>query len=747
MKLLSLEVEGLGLFSKRRHFSFAEDGVSIVFGPNESGKSTLMEAVVATIFGFEKKEQEERFRSWAPSAGFRAVVEAKVGPSVFMFSRDFATNEVVVTRLDGRKKNDVFRGDAGVRSKSEERRKYVALLQELFGFSDGELARKTAFVGQLDLETELTPELRGLVTGGGPTDFQRALEVLEDRFEGLTVENPWGSHKRRTKREIENNQDKLEQEEAKLELAEDFVRNSVSLKTETDRLREQKQNFERELGHEKGFLEKLSGLLKLQESLSEAKKLLDSETKAKLRQEKVRETLDKSRKNLPENFPVFAGVNADFSPLLARAVSAEDALAAAHQRLAEALDRETTARPVAGRLAASFWTIGFVPAVCFLVFLLVGYMLSRPLLCGLAGVGVSLGLAFLLFLRSRATGKRLSPAAVGAVKVGETREEITALEKERNHRVEELLALLPENERSMANGRGARQLAADYERYNYEKRHLAELEKGIGGEDKDSGEKGYRDALTSVAVLESRIEEFVLKADELLPLKDEPEKATATASRARARVSDLDEKLKSLESELREKDMAYSKLSATQVLPPEVHEEEIERLEKTRSRLLLRKDALVLAIDTLKECVHDYQAHPLERISERVSGLFGTVTGGRYRAVELSEDLEPELEVGQGPVAGRGIKVSASVLSAGALDQLHFCMRIAMLEELSGEKGLPLILDDPFVNFDTERLERARRLLSDLSGKLGFQVILFTHGERHLKWDAHVVRLDAADVL
>jgi uncharacterized protein YhaN len=68
-------------------------------------------------------------------------------------------------------------------------------------------------------------------------------------------------------------------------------------------------------------------------------------------------------------------------------------------------------------------------------------------------------------------------------------------------------------------------------------------------------------------------------------------------------------------------------------------------------------------------------------------------------------------------------------------------MRIAMLEELSSEKGLPLILDDPFVNFDDRRLERARRLLLELAAQRDLQVIMFTHGERHLTWDAHVIRL------
>jgi uncharacterized protein YhaN len=64
-----------------------------------------------------------------------------------------------------------------------------------------------------------------------------------------------------------------------------------------------------------------------------------------------------------------------------------------------------------------------------------------------------------------------------------------------------------------------------------------------------------------------------------------------------------------------------------------------------------------------------------------------------------------------------------------------------MIEELSGEKGLPLILDDPFVNFDDQRLERARMLLVSLVDQRDTQIIIFTHGDRHLTWDANVIRL------
>jgi DNA repair exonuclease SbcCD ATPase subunit len=738
MKIVTLEVEGFGPFAAPRRFTFAEEGVNIIFGPNESGKSTLMEAILATVFGFAKKGDEGSFRSWGRPRSFAAVVEFKAGDGLFRISRDFDTNEVSVLRTDAGKTKEVFRGDASARSRGEERREYASLLQELFGFSDGGLARKTTFVGQLELETELTPELRGLISGAGPADFQKASEVLEERFEDITVENPWGTRKRRTSREIEKTQEALRQARERLGIAENFLKNSSSLKTDTGRFEESIRTLKEKRDRGKGFLEKLSGLVGLQESLKDAEKLLDSETKARREQERIREGMDKSRQSLSEDFRLFGALSADIAPLLTRAVTTEDELAAARQKLAETTAPGVSAMPVAARPGLSPLGIGLLSGAMLLVFLLAGHLLHRPLLLGLVGVLASAVLAILLSSYSRARAPSAQQPAVPVEAARELREKIAAMESERRRLAGELLASFPDTERPLAEGLGVRQLSKEHEKYQDAKRRLAELEQSLPRESQETREAGHSKALNSVADIKLRIQKFVAEANELLALKNEPDKAAAAASGARAEIKSLESTLQSLESELLEKQLSYSRLSATEVLPPEACEEEIELLEKTLSGLLLRRDALKLAVETLRECVRDYQAHSVERLSERISTLFGAITEGRYKRVRLSEDFEPELEADANP------SVPPSALSTGAMDQLYFCMRMAFLEELTGEKGLPLILDDPFVNFDEERLERARKLLLDLAGQRGIQVILFTHGERPLDWDAHLIRLDAA---
>ena len=66
MLLDKLEVRGFGCFQDRE-FTFSE-GLNVVIGPNESGKSTLQQAIGAALFGFyryrvrgKRPDAESRF--------------------------------------------------------------------------------------------------------------------------------------------------------------------------------------------------------------------------------------------------------------------------------------------------------------------------------------------------------------------------------------------------------------------------------------------------------------------------------------------------------------------------------------------------------------------------------------------------------------------------------------------------------------------------------------------------------------
>ena len=121
MRILKVSVEGFGVFSSPRSFDFRGGGLNVVFGDNESGKSTVMEAIYATLFGFDKKETERAFTSWASSKSFSGSVDLGGPGWTVTFTRDFSSNEVSVVRSENGRSSELFRGDASPRSRGRRR--------------------------------------------------------------------------------------------------------------------------------------------------------------------------------------------------------------------------------------------------------------------------------------------------------------------------------------------------------------------------------------------------------------------------------------------------------------------------------------------------------------------------------------------------------------------------------------------------------------------------------------------------
>src|SRR5262245_55755503 len=55
MRLIHLEVENFGIFT-RRQFSFGDGRLALVYGANETGKSTLLQLLREVLFGFPHRD-------------------------------------------------------------------------------------------------------------------------------------------------------------------------------------------------------------------------------------------------------------------------------------------------------------------------------------------------------------------------------------------------------------------------------------------------------------------------------------------------------------------------------------------------------------------------------------------------------------------------------------------------------------------------------------------------------------------
>jgi uncharacterized protein YhaN len=140
-------------------------------------------------------------------------------------------------------------------------------------------------------------------------------------------------------------------------------------------------------------------------------------------------------------------------------------------------------------------------------------------------------------------------------------------------------------------------------------------------------------------------------------------------------------------------------------------------------------EAAQMAMKVLGEIKAVHHAEYLPPLQVAASSRFAKMTGGRYSAVRLA-DIWPRVSVTE---AGEQ-DIEPEYLSGGTSDQLYFALRLAATESLSRRTVLPLILDDPFVNFDPERLAQAMDILAHVARE-GRQVILFTHDPRQAEFE------------
>lgn len=170
---------------------------------------------------------------------------------------------------------------------------------------------------------------------------------------------------------------------------------------------------------------------------------------------------------------------------------------------------------------------------------------------------------------------------------------------------------------------------------------------------------------------------------------------------------------------------ATAVLQIIEVLPVDTSSDlgGIERsLKRFIDDIVERKDLATDAI-AIFEDIADQEAEKVSVLfgsESEVSNTFREITGGVYEEVGFDQANEV---IWVRTADGTGLE--ATQLSGGAYDQLYLSIRLALASKmLGGQKGF-FILDDPFLTSDTQRLARQFRILRDLS-EAGWQIIYFS---------------------
>ncbi|MFD0588144.1 AAA family ATPase [Paenibacillus sp. GCM10027627] len=187
--------------------------------------------------------------------------------------------------------------------------------------------------------------------------------------------------------------------------------------------------------------------------------------------------------------------------------------------------------------------------------------------------------------------------------------------------------------------------------------------------------------------------------------------------------------------------------------------ERLQQEEARRERLMKRELTLagldasmeryaVLAIGKalIDKTKRIYEEERQPAVLRNASRYIRHLTQGKYIRVHASSNrqgIEVENRDGQWVDSGK--------LSRGTAEQLYLAMRLALAKEYKPGANMPLLLDDPFVNFDADRLKAAIKWVAELADER--QIVLFTCHEHTrdmllaARGDAKLVDLSSAAAL
>jgi uncharacterized protein YhaN len=720
MRIDRVKLDGFGRFDQPVEYVFGS-GLNVVLGPNESGKSTLREAILAILLGFEDKAAEERHRPRGVNR-FRGEIELSAGEERWTVQRDFDSHQVVVSRKKGSEAARLYEGDANPRGRTDDLAAYLDVIEGILGFTDRGLGARTLVVGQGGLETAIDETIRQILSGSQQGDYDTVLTRLEERFFSLTRENPWSNRRKNRPREIEELEERLGQLDGRLERARAALRQGGTLLSEMESAGESLSGLRRAREEKDRLFESFREFFELNRERSELEKRLavlrDEKEKVKGFEAECRRT----EAGIGERLGHFRNAPPDFGDKMKNLGSLERevaALADEHRQRQAAL----TARTLSSQTRRNFIIGGVAVILTALAMWGAGVGWASLAIGLVVGVLTVVGLYFLGNRRERERMKLEASVLEMEDRLEQRKAEMSALESD----VRPIIGTrrLAEAIEEWREYRDLADLLSRHEQIRDSHRPLAEAE------------ADYDDVFQRLKLADARARDLIARSPYLANADQSLDDASSQVERLRREREALlaDEQRES--NRLEDLKLRRARQEGGQVDDAESLEDELADARERLAALRFRRDAFRMAVDVLKECVTEFQEGHLERLAGEAGTHLARITGGRWTRVTLDRHFVPSV------VDAEGRTFEPGSLSQGTRDQLHLALRLALIEGIFGDAGPALVLDDALVNCDAERLATIRAMLEQEVAR-GRQVLLFSHDPAYAGWGATVIRLKGA---
>ncbi len=184
------------------------------------------------------------------------------------------------------------------------------------------------------------------------------------------------------------------------------------------------------------------------------------------------------------------------------------------------------------------------------------------------------------------------------------------------------------------------------------------------------------------------------------------------------KLDEINERLTQITSAITEKQTEL-KTSFRNAQNPEDIKKEINELSQKIKTGKAFCDACDIATEILSDSFAEIRRGYGSELENKTLEIFSNLTDGRYSAINISKSLDITVE--QSGIFGTR---ELDYLSNGTADQAYLSLRLALSSLISEKEDMPVFLDDALSQYDDTRANRAIKFLKEYSNNS--QTVMFT---------------------
>ena len=691
MKILKLNISNFGLLHNKR--IELSEGLNLIYGENESGKSTIHSFIKGMLFGIDKSrgrptfnDMYDKYQPWKTPGSYDGSLEFEVDKKSYHIYRNFEKNnkEMIVTNVDTGRKLELSQAE----------------FQELLGGITKAAYDGTISIEQLKAKTDddLVYELQNHITNLSMTkseeiDVKKALDDLLEKRKEYDIKG--------LDEEIEELERKIKDGNQREEILEVKSSQLSKLVEQEEKLIKEKNEL---VKNDYYSINELNGLfikfpviktkygyyLDRQDQIEELKyKIVSTQKTLEINEEKNNEDVRSLRKSIES----IEGYKEEYNQIDKERIKIKNSQEEAH--------RKNRRRNL--NVMAPFLVIGLI--IALMNYNKNDFFFYMGVFTALTGIVMSLVLQLYEYknkkdyqLENNKINQTLEVKKKNIIKELETHK--VQVESELRNKYEDSLM------QQATISQLKKELKENQDKHTLLEEKAKQLEQEILGYLKNFNYI-YREDQKPRGKLS---DEVIGILDEYIT--DENMKINHYEKIIKPELSDLKTKKEKLKWEI------------------EVLEENEEELLENKGRyeeLLVKKESykaeiqsINLAIKTIKDLSIDIHDSFGRELNTLVSKLIKDITKGKYQELNVNEKLKIKTEIDDK-------YQHLERLSTGTIDQFYFSLRLAIADLIYKKGKVPILLDDSFVNYDDQRL---RSTLEMLSGEGDRQILLFTCQKR-----------------